>query len=107
MAAVTDFQWKLRERVYNQDLQEKQAAYFKQYHWVANNTNTGDGKTFEFMIDLSASDNVSLACLVLDEPTQPHYYPQGLNDNTILPRLMQGYTPDSLQFSPGTWDTIK
>ncbi len=35
-------------------MQNKQEAWYKQHHWIANNNNnTGDGKTFEFMFDLS------------------------------------------------------
>jgi hypothetical protein len=95
--------------LYNDDLVKKQADHYLLYGWVANNNNTGDGMTFEFKLDLSRVDNnpAFFACAVIETPMDIHYFPSTLNDNTILQRLVQGYTPDSLQFNTSNWEKIR
>jgi hypothetical protein len=104
---VQPFEWALRERAYNDDLANKQQAHYQQFGWVANNNNMGDGKTFEYHIDLSRmkGKTVSFACVAAEIPLNLHFYPT-LTDHTILPKLVQGYTPDSLQFRVREWESI-
>ena len=107
--AIQDFKYELRDRGYNEQVAAKQQDYFQKFGWTANNNNTGDGKTFEFKIDLLrfGRSPVAMAYLILDDPNDPHYFPVTVNDHTILPRLMQGYTPDSLSFDTGSWQKIR
>jgi hypothetical protein len=105
---VQTFNWELRERNFNDDLLRKQQAHYLRNGWVSNNNNTGNGMTFEFKVDLTRTDNRPLpfACVVAEVPFSLHYFPATLNDHTILQRLVQGYTPDSLKFNPGSWQRI-
>lgn len=102
------FEWALRDRVYNDDLASKQQEHYRQFGWVANNNNMGDGKTFEYRIDLSRMKGtiVSVAGVTAEVPLNLHFYPTTLTDHTILPKLVQGNTPDSLQFRVNEWETI-
>lgn len=101
---IQDFQYQLRDRVYNETVAAKQEDHYRQFGWTANNNNMGDGTCLEYRINLShMKPPVSIACLVLDDPGQPHYFPLTLEDHTLKPRLMQGYTPDSLQFNTTSW----
>ena len=99
----------MRERVYNDELAKKQQDYYNQHGWVANNNNLGTGMIFEFKLDLSRTDHdpSPFACVLAEIPLDIHYFPASLKDNTILPQLVQGYTPDSLQFDPGAWEKIR
>lgn len=105
---VQSFKWELRDRVYNDELVKKQQDHYRQFGWVANNNNTGNGMVFEFKLDLSRTDNnpAPFACAVIENSMEVHYFPSTLKDNTVLQRLLQGYTPDSLQFTPGSWENI-
>lgn len=104
---VQSFEWALREKDYNDDLAAKQALHYRQFGWVANNNNMNDGRVFEFQLDLSRWNKPrSFACVAIEIPMVPHYFPAGLKDDTILPKLLQGYTPDSLQFSMKDWLNI-
>jgi hypothetical protein len=91
------------------ELEKKQQRHFRQFGWVANNNNTGNGMSFEFKLDLSGTDNhpVFFACVIIQEPLTLHHFPASLSDNTILQRLVQGYTTDSLQFNPASWEKIR
>lgn len=106
---IQSFQWQLRERVYNDELAKKQQDHYLQYGWVANNNNLGNGMIFEFKLDLSRVDNTPapFACVLAQVPLDLHYFPTSLTDNTVSPMLVQGYTPESLQFAPGSWERIK
>jgi hypothetical protein len=106
---VQSFKWELRDRVYNEDLAKKQQDHFRQFGWVANNNNTGNGLVFEFKIDLLRAHNdvSSFACLVAGASLDIHHFPATLNDNTVLQKLVQGNTPDSLQFNPAIWEKIR
>lgn len=106
---IQSFQWELREEIYNEELIKKQQAHYLKYGWVANNNNMGNGMTFEFRLNLSRIDDipVSFACVLAEVPLDLHYFPRSLTDNTVLPQLVQGDTPDSLKFVPATWEKIK
>jgi hypothetical protein len=104
---VQSFEWALREKEYNDDLAAKQVLHYRQFGWVANNNNMNDDRVFEFQLDLSRwTKPLSFACVAIEVPMVPHYFPAGLKDDTILPKLLQGYTPDSLQFSMKEWWSI-
>jgi hypothetical protein len=106
---IQSFKWELRDREYNDELVKKQEEHYLQYGWAANNNNTGNGMTFEFKLDLSRTDNnpALFACAAVEIPMNIHYFPSSLNDNTILQRLVQGNTPDSLQFNTASWEKIR
>jgi hypothetical protein len=106
---VQTFKWELRGKEYNDELLKKQQDHYRQFGWVANNNNMGNGMTFEFKLDLSRTDNnpATFACVIAEEPLLLHHFPVSLNDNTILQRLVQGYPPDSLQFNPATWEQVR
>lgn len=105
---IQSFQWQLRDREYTDVLAKKQEDHYKQYGWVANNNNLGNGMVFEFKLDFSRVDaKPTFACVMAGIPLDLHFFPTSIKDNTILPRLVQGYTPDSLQFVPGSWEKIK
>ncbi|MBC7947985.1 MAG: hypothetical protein H7Y42_08915 [Chitinophagaceae bacterium] len=106
--STSSFQWQLRERDYNLELEKKQQEHFVHEGWVANNNNLGNGMVFEFKIDLSRiSSPLRWACVLAEVPLELHYYPTDLKDNTTLPRLVQGYTPDSLRFNPQSWESAQ
>jgi hypothetical protein len=104
---IGTFQWALREKEYNDELAKKQQAHYQKHGWVANNNNMGNGMTFEFKLNLSHPDPVSFACVLAQVPLELSYFPISLSDNAILPKLIQGYTPDSLQFDPTRWEKVK
>jgi len=102
--SIETFQWALREKEYNDELVRKQQDHYQKHGWVANNNNMGNGMTFEFKLNLSHPDPVYFACVLAQVPLELSYFPGSLSDNTILPKLVQGYTPDSLQFDPALWE---
>lgn len=104
---IQTFQWALREKEYNDDLVKKQQDHFQKHGWVANNNSMGNGLTFEFKLNLFHPIPVSFACVLAEVPLELHYFPGSLSDNTILPQLVQGNTPDSLQFDPVSWEIVK
>jgi len=103
---IESFQWALREKEYNDELARKQQDHYLKHGWVANNNNMGNGMTLEFKVNLSHPGPVSFACVLAQVPTDLSYFPGSLSDNTILPKLVQGYTPDSLQFTPALWEKV-
>jgi hypothetical protein len=52
-STAQQFNWQLRDRVYNPATEQKLNEYYDQHGWAANNLNIGDGMTVEFKIDLS------------------------------------------------------
>ena len=106
---VEQFNWQLRDRIYDAETENKMSDYFRSNGWVANNNNIGDGKTLEFKIDLNKYKNkpVYFACFYASDPKQPHYYPLNLKDDTIAEQLVYGNAQASLQFSPENWVKIR
>lgn len=101
------FQWGFREQVYTSDVQAKMDSYFQANGWVANNGNMADGKIIEFKIDISQTGPLFFTCVMADYDLNLSHFPSIINDDTILPRLVQGNTPDSLKFEPVKWLKIK
>ncbi|HEX9614953.1 MAG TPA: hypothetical protein VGA55_05585 [Bacteroidota bacterium] len=99
------FQWELRDRPYNSETAGKMESYYRKYGWVSNNVNIGDGKTIEFKCDLRrwGKSRLSVAIVMADYSMNLHHVPPGLEDHTLSPRLIQGYTSDSLSFRPDSW----
>lgn len=106
---IQTFKWELRGKQYSDELIKQQQDHYRQFGWVSNNNNMGNGMTFEFKLDLSRTDNnpAPFSCVIAEVPLSLHHFPVSLNDNTVLQRLVQGYTPDSLQFNPSSWEKIK
>lgn len=101
------FQWEFRDRVFNSEVKSKMDSYFQTHGWVANNNTMGDGKTIEFKIDISKKAPLYFACVLADFDVKLSSFPKTLTDDTVLPNLVQGYTPDSLKFNPTSWFNIK
>jgi hypothetical protein len=98
------FQYELRDSLYNAATEKKMNDFFETHGWVANNINFGDKKTMEFRISLKDwASPTYLACVVANFDMSFHSFPAGLNDHTRLPRLVQGYSPDSLVFDVTMW----
>jgi hypothetical protein len=102
------FNYELRDTIYNSNTATKMSNYFSTYGWVANNNNLGSGNVIEFKVNIKKMKGpLYFACVIANNDMTLHGFPVGLKDNTILPRLVQGYAPDSLSFEPGTWKRIK
>jgi hypothetical protein len=102
------FQYEMRDRIYNKEVEEKIRQYYETNGWVASNVNMGGGKIAEFKINTSEwKGPLYVACVMANNDMTFHSWPQNLKDDTILPRLVQGYTPDSLNFQPSRWEKIK
>ena len=105
---VQSFSWALREKDYNSELVKKQEDHYSKNGWVANNNNMGNGMVFEYKLKNSdINSTLSFACAMIETPMEIHYFPITLSDNTILEKLVQGYTPDSLEFNIGSWEKIR
>lgn len=102
------FKYEIRDKVYNSNTAAAMLNYYATHGWVANNNNLGNGKTIEFKINLKKwKGPLFFACVMADFDMKLRGYPAKVNDNTTLPRLVQGYAPDSLNFEPGKWKKIK
>ena len=102
------FQYEMRDTVYNAETEAKMLKYFTKNGWIANNVNLGSDKTIEFKVNISQwKKPLYFACVMANFDMTFHPFPANLNDNTVLPRLVQGYTPDSLNFEPVKWEKIK
>ena len=103
------FNWEVREFAYDDKLIQKQAAYYLKNGWCANNNNTGDKTSLEYKIDLKrfGKAEVRFAALFTPDARSLSYFPPGLNDNTLLEKLVSGNDPDSLRFKPAVWTKIK
>tara|TARA_R110002073_G_scaffold145532_5_gene297708 strand:+ start:8808 stop:9431 length:624 start_codon:yes stop_codon:yes gene_type:complete len=103
-----DFEYVMRDKFYTPELEEKMKEYYTNNGWVANNVSLGNGKTIEFKIDMKKWKNsLFLSTAMANMDMSIHSFPTSLNDHTILPRLVQGYAKDSLNFEPTTWFKIK
>jgi hypothetical protein len=102
------FQYELRDPVYNNEVEVAMSKYFTSNGWVANNSSIGKNTTIEFKIDISAwKEPLYLACVFAEHDLTLHSFPTPLTDDAVLPKLVQGYTPDSLRFEPGKWRRVE
>lgn len=105
------FEYEMRDRVFNDETHKKMNAYFDSHRWVANNVNMGDGKVVEAKIDLGTSKEPLYFTGVIATASGSNIntmpFPTTVADDAILPRLVQGYTPDSLNFKPETWFRLR
>lgn len=102
------FNYQIRDKVYNSNTEAAMLIYYAAYGWVANNNNLGSGKTIEFKVNIKEwKGPLYFACVMANYNMKLHGFPAKLNDNTKLSRLVQGNSPDSLRFEPGTWKRIK
>lgn len=105
----TVFKWEFRDRIFNDESSAKMNEYYKKNGWVANNINIGDGKTIEFKIALtSMSKRIEhIAFVMADYDVKLQWHPSTLNDDTVLPKLVQGYAGTNMNFKPNTWMKIE
>jgi hypothetical protein len=105
----TVFKWEFRDRVFNDESSAKMNEYYKKNGWVANNINIGDGKTIEFRIDLmTMSKKIEhIAFVMADYDVKLQWHPSTLNDDTVFPKLVQGYASANMNFKPDTWRKIE
>lgn len=108
------FNYTVRDTVYDDVLRAKQDTYLKQKGWVANNNNTGDGKTLEFTFDLTRWDrnnpngDLRMAFVFMSDIKRPMFYPEGLKDDTLMETLLYGGDPpDGLTFNVQDWMVVK
>lgn len=106
---VKSFAYELRDRIHNDVTIGKQNSYYKSNGWVANNNNSGDGKTLEFRIDLArlGTGPSPMAFIFLSDLKHPHHFPLGLTDDTVFEELTRGETPARLKFVKETWFSIE
>jgi len=102
-----EFQYELRDKQYNDDTERKMQAYFESNGWVANNINIGDAKTIEFKLRLTPQMPVYFACVMSSYDVKFTAFPENLNDDTLLQRLVQGNAVDSVSFRPETWQKVR
>jgi hypothetical protein len=104
------FEYEMRDKVFNEETRKKMKAYLDNHGWVANNINMANGKVVEAELDLSVFKGplyfASVIATANDGSTTMTHFPSTVSDNTILLRLVQGYTPDSLNFKPETWHQV-
>ncbi len=98
------FEYHVRDTVF---VNKTMSDHFNDYGWVANNINMGNGKTIEFKIDVSNLEVLYLASVISDYEVALTPFPPTLSDDTINPKLVQGYAIDSLLFEPMNWMKIK
>jgi len=102
------FNYQVRDKVYNSNTETAMMNYYSTHGWVANNNNLGNGKTIEFKVNIKEwKGPLYFACVMANYDMKLNGFPANLNDNTMLPRLVQGNAPDSLSFEPGSWKRIK
>lgn len=102
------FSYQVRDKVYNSNTEAAMLIYYAAYGWVANNNNLGSSKTIEFKVNINEwKGPLYFACVMANYDMKLNGFPVNLNDNTMLPRLVQGNAPDSLSFDPGKWKRIK
>jgi hypothetical protein len=102
------FNYQVRDKVYNSNTEAAMLIYYAAHGWVANNNNLGSSKTIEFKVNIKEwKGPLYFACVMADHDKKLHRFPATLNDNTVLPRLVQGHAPDPLSFDPAKWKRIK
>lgn len=102
------FNYQVRDKAYNSNTEAAMLIYYAAHGWVANNNNLGSSKTIEFKVNIKEWNGpLYFACVMANYDMKLYGFPAKLNDNTMLPRLVQGNSPDSLRFEPGTWKRIK
>ena len=102
------FEYELRDRIYNAETARKHTEYFNKYNWVANNSNMGNKGTMEIRINTKGwSKPLYFACVMVDQKMSLFPFPKELRDHTVLPKLVQGYAVDSLKFAPTQWHSLK
>lgn len=102
------FKFELRDTTYNDQLISAQDNYYRSHGWVATNGNMATGKVFEFKLDLTRfSKPTYLACVMSNYNSEFSWFPATVNDDALLKRLVQGNTPDSLNFKPDQWKKIR
>lgn len=102
------FKYEIRDTIYDDHVDSVMSKYLSANGWVANNVNLGDGRTIEFKINLDQWEGeLYFACVLANFDMTFYPFPSKLKDDTVLPRLVQGYTPDSLNFETSKWSRIK
>ena len=102
------FQYEMRDRVYSPEVETKMNAYYLANDWVASNVNMGGGNVAELKINLEKWKGPLYAAFVVANTDRKfNSWPKNLKDDTVLPRLVEGYTPDSLRFELAAWEKIK
>jgi hypothetical protein len=102
------FHFELRDRVYDSRVDSIMTKYMATHGWVANNSNIGNSTTIEFRINIGKwKQPLYFACVFAGHDMTFYPFPTTISDDALLPRLVQGYTPDSLKFEPGKWSRIK
>lgn len=105
---IDSFKFELRDTTYNDQLISAQDNYYRSHGWVATNGNMATGKVFEFKLDLTRFPKPTyLACVMSNYNSEFSWFPATVNDDTLLKRLVQGNTPDSLNFKPDQWKKIR
>jgi len=101
------FAWRCRNKPDAAQLQAERTAFWQDEHWLANNALTGKPGEMEYRIAMP-SGSLRLAVTFSRIPDRTLlFWPQELADDSRNRDLIGGNAPETLQFSPKQWITVR